>query len=193
MRGKENLKGLKGPLIIASNHTSELDVTVIPLILPFFSSIYPVYYVTNPMEKYNNFGWRSYIYGAVFFNALGGYSVHSGFHDYSISLEDHIDLLEKGRTVFIFPEGKRTNDGKLSPAHGGLGYMVYTTGATVIPIVVNTLYKINYKEYFSRKRKIIITVLPPIKADEIATVINPVVKDFQHTSQIVLDKIEKVL
>lgn len=193
IKGKENLLNIKNPVILASNHTSELDVTAIPLIFPFFSTFLPTYFVANPMEKYNNFGWRSYIYGAVFFNMLGAYSVHSGYKDYEISLEDHIDLLEMGRTVFIFPEGKRTGDGYLNPGRGGLGYLVYTTRATVVPIAINTFHDITWKKYFGRKRKVVLTILKPIKADEIATVLDPVVKDYQYTSQMVLDRIEKVL
>lgn len=193
VKGKENLLNVKGPVILASNHTSELDATTIPLALSFFSPLYPIYYVANPMDKYNNFGWRSYIYGTVFFNALGAYSVHSGYKDYAISLEDHIDLLEMGRTVFIFPEGKRTNDGKLSPGRGGLGYLVYKTRATVVPMAIDTFYDINWRKYFGFKRKVVLTVLPPINADEIATVLNPEVKDYQNTSQLVMDKIGEVL
>ncbi|HEY0221080.1 MAG TPA: lysophospholipid acyltransferase family protein [Candidatus Paceibacterota bacterium] len=193
VNGKENLEGLKGPLILASNHTSEVDPTVIPLVLPLYSPLYPIYYVANPMEKYNNFGWRSYVYGAAFFNSLGAYSVHSGFHDYSISLEDHVDLLEMGRTVFIFPEGKRTEDGNLSPARGGLGYMIYETQVPIVPIVINTFYGISFLDYLLRRKKVVITVLPVIKSEEIINTDNPTVEDYKKASQFVMDKIGEVL
>lgn len=193
IKGKENLKGVHGPLILACNHVSEFDVTFIPLILSFSSPLYPVYFVTNPMEKYNNFGWRSYIYGAVFFNALGGYSVHSGFKDYSIALEDHVDLLEKGRTVFIFPEGKRNNDGKISEARGGLGYLVYKTGAKVAPMVIQGINHLTLFEYLFKRRKVVITVLPILSENEIATSLEPNVDDYKKTSQMVLDKMSDIL
>src|SRR5690348_14875388 len=60
IRGREHLENLDKPIIIAANHTSELDTTAVHLALPFFSKFYPIYYITNPTEKYNTFGWRSY-------------------------------------------------------------------------------------------------------------------------------------
>src|SRR5690242_6980739 len=76
--GQENLQNLDKPIIIAANHTSELDTTAIHLIFPFLSKFYPIYYITNTTEKYKTFGWRSYVYGEAFFNLFGGYAVHSG-------------------------------------------------------------------------------------------------------------------
>jgi 1-acyl-sn-glycerol-3-phosphate acyltransferase len=195
IRGKENLKNISGPIILASNHTSELDVTAMPLVLPFFSKIYPIYFVANKTEKYKTFGWRSYFYGGVFFNWLGGYASHSGHKNYGIALADHIRLLRKGRTMHIFPEGKRTLDGNLNPARGGLGYMVYITGATVVPIAINTFFNLNifdfFKNVFTRNRKVIITVLPPIKHNKLIDKNQPSVEDFRHAGQVVLDKIKE--
>jgi 1-acyl-sn-glycerol-3-phosphate acyltransferase len=193
IRGRENLNGLEGPIILASNHTGEMDTMTIHMVFPFFSRFFPIYYITSPTIKYNTFGWRSYIYGQTFFQLFGGYAVHSGFKDYSISLEDQIYLLEKGHTVQIYPEGKMTRDGKMSPARGGLGYMVYKTGAKVLPVAIDTFYNLSWSDYFKRKRKVIVTILPPLSENEIATVLEPTVEDYRHTSQIVLDRIQEVL
>ncbi len=190
VRGRENLLGLKGPVILAANHTSELDVTVTPLILGFFSYLYPLYCVTDPKEKFKTFGWRNYIYGGLFFNILGGYPIHSGHHDYSVSLENHLELLKQGRTVFIFPEGKRTRDGNLNPGRGGLGFMVYETKATVIPIFINTFFGIGWKDYFSFSKKVVITILDPLFSNELITTASPGVEDFRLASQKVLDRIQ---
>jgi 1-acyl-sn-glycerol-3-phosphate acyltransferase len=76
--GTENLKEIKGPIIIAPNHTSELDPTVIPLIFPFLSLKLPIYSVIYPIEKYKtkDWKWKRFIYGKLFFNLLGGYSTY---------------------------------------------------------------------------------------------------------------------
>lgn len=193
IRGRENLVGLNGPIILASNHTGEMDTMTIHMVFPFFSRFFPIYYITSPVIKYNTFGWRSYIYGQTFFQLFGGYAVHSGFKDYSISLEDQIYLLEKGHTVQIYPEGKMTKDGKMSPARGGLGYMVYKTGATVLPVAVDTFYNLSWKDYFAKKRKVTVTILKPLTENEIATALEPKVEDYRYTGQLVLNKIEEVL
>lgn len=189
IEGKENLTKLCRPVILAANHTSELDPTAIPLVLPFFSYLFPIYFVTNPTEKFKTFGWRSYIYGGKFFECLGGYPVYSGNRDYAVALEDHKLLLDLGRTVCIFPEGKRTPDGNLSPARGGLGYLIYSTNAMVIPISINTFYGISFWDYFTGKRKVTLKVGAPILKSQLFSTDNPSVEDFRGASQKVLNKI----
>lgn len=191
--GRENLHGLKKPVILASNHTSELDVTASPLILGFFSLLYPIYYVTDPEEKFKTFGWRNYIYGGIFFNLLGGYPIHSGFKDYEISLENFIDLLDKKHTIFIFPEGKRSVDGTLNPVRGGLGYLVYETGATVVPISINTFFNMSWWKYFGMRRKVTITILKPISSSELVVTEEPSVEDYREVSRTVMKRVEENL
>lgn len=194
--GRENLLGLRAqgrPVIFALNHTSELDVTASPLILGFLSPLYPLYYVTAPKDKFDSFGWRNYIYGGIFFNILGGYPIRSGFKDYETSLETFIDLLDDRQTVLIFPEGKRTEDGKVGKARGGLGFLVYETGATVVPVSVNTFHDMAWWKYFGMQRRVKITILPPVLSEELTVTVDPTVEDYQNTSRIILDKIAKVL
>ncbi len=193
IKGKENLKHLKGPVIIAANHTSELDVTTASMMLPFFSQLLPIYFVSDPKEKFKTFGWRNYIYGGIFFNWLGGYALHSGHNDYSISLVDHLELLKRGRTVYIFPEGKRTPDGSLSPARGGLGFLVFETKATVVPIAINTFHALSWKAFLLRRRKVIIDILKPIKPEELFITNEPIIDDYRTASQFVMDQIREKL
>ncbi len=193
IRGKENLRSQRGPVIIAANHTSELDVTTASMLLPFFSPLLPIYFVSDPKEKFKTFGWRNYIYGGIFFNLLGGYAIHSGHKDYSISLADHLELLKKGRTVYIFPEGKRTLDGNLSPARGGLGFLTFQTKAAVVPVAINTFHGLSWKVFLLRKRKVVIHILKPVSVSEMFNTENPTVDDYRHASQYVMDKIKDSL
>lgn len=193
IRGKENLSLVTKPVILAANHTSELDVTAVELIFPLFSKFFPIYFVSAPKEAFKSFGWRNYIYGGIFFNLLGGYPINSGYKNYGISLHTHIKLLKEGQTVFIFPEGKRTRDGNLNPARGGLGYMVAATDCLVVPIAINTFYNISWSDFFLRKKKVVITVLSPMTRDEIVPTDKPTVEDCRLGTQKVLDKIDQVL
>ncbi len=195
IKGRENLRELNGPIILAANHTSELDPTALPLCLPFFSKFFPIYFVSNPTEKFKTFGWRSYFYGGVFFNMIGGYQKFSGQKDYAVSLQNHEKLLRQGRTVCIFPEGKRTLDGQLNPAHGGLGYLVFATGAPVVPIAIDTFFNITPGDFFLRRRKVTLTICKPISAGKIilSQIKNPSAGNFRDGSQMILDEISKIL
>jgi 1-acyl-sn-glycerol-3-phosphate acyltransferase len=193
VRGREHLKNIKGPLILAANHTSELDVAAFSLAMPFFSRLLPLYYVANPAEKFKTFGWRSYFYGGAFFNMLGAYPIISGRHNYGISLQNHIYLIRKGRTVCIFPEGGRTRDGKLRPARGGIGYFSYITSTSVVPIAINTFFGMTWKDFFFRRKSIVITVGIPMPSYDIVPEKNPTVADFQRGAQRVVDRIGELL
>ncbi len=196
IEGRENLLGLKkagNPVILALNHTSELDVTASPLILGFISPLYPIYYVTAPKEQFKTFGWRNYIYGGIFFNILGGYPINSGFKDYETSLETFIDLLDQRQTVLIFPEGKRTTDGTLQKARGGLGFLVYETRATVVPVVINTFHDMAWWKYFGFQRKVVIRILKPVLPEEVIKTEEPNVEDYRMASHEIMEKIQVVL
>ncbi len=190
IKNKEHFRGLKGPIIIASNHTSELDPTVIPLVLDFFSELAPIYSVTNPISRFkeDDFGWRKHIYGKIFFSLLGGYPIYRGDKDYKKSLVNHIELLKENKTVCIFPEGKYTVDRAFGEAHGGLAFMAFETGAIIVPISINTLYNIKLRDIFLRRKKVILTVLPPVNIKDIISG-QPSSEDFKKSSQIILDKI----
>ena len=196
--GRENLIGLRGPVILASNHTSELDVTALPMVLPFFSSLSPIYFISNATKKYREnkkFGWRRHIYGGLFFKVLGGISSNSGIKDYATALKNHVELLTKGHTLCIFPEGKCTLDGNIGLARGGLGYLVHTTRATVVPIAINTFFKFSFKDFLFRKRKISITVGKPLQAEDIVLrgVTNPDVEEYRFMANTVLNKIKEIM
>lgn len=191
IRGKENLVDLNGPIIIAPNHTSELDPTVIPLIFPFLSLKLPIYSVIYPIEKYKTpeWKWRRFVYGRLFFNLLGGYPTYSGHKDYEISLENHIALLKKNRTVCIFPEGKCTLDGRVGSARGGISFLANRTNATVVPLAIDTLFNISILDIIMRRRKVVLTVLPIIKPEDLSLPNNPNVEDFKKSSELIMDKI----
>lgn len=196
--GKENLIGLEGPVILTSNHTSELDVTALPMVLPFFSSLSPIYFISNGTKKYKEnkrLGWRRYVYGGFFFDILGGYSTNSGFKDYAKALKNHVKLIKEGRTLCIFPEGKCTPDGDIGLARGGLGYLAHTTQATIVPIAINSFFKFTFKDLILRKRKVSLTIGKPLKAEDIISreVTNPGVEDYRLIAQTVLNKIKGMM
>lgn len=124
---------------------------------------------------------------------LGGYAVHSGRKNYAWSLDSHIRLLRKKHTILIYPEGKRTLDGQMNPARGGLGYMVHTTGAVVIPVAINTFFNMSAKQYFFRRRKVVLTILPAMDQKELIDVQYPNVEDYRIAGQKVLDRIKEVM
>jgi 1-acyl-sn-glycerol-3-phosphate acyltransferase len=108
-------------------------------------------------------------------------------------LENHIGLLKLGRTVCIFPEGKCTTDGNLGRARGGLGFLAARTNSVIIPLVINTFYGITIRDLLFRRRKVVLTVLPPIYPGSLNVNINSSPIEFKNIGQMVLDQIDKHL
>ena len=77
IKGSENIENVKGNMIIASNHISELDPVLIVSCLPFFSKHIPFYFVSLLKKEYTN-GWRKLLYGGNFFRLMGAYPAYLG-------------------------------------------------------------------------------------------------------------------
>jgi 1-acyl-sn-glycerol-3-phosphate acyltransferase len=190
IKGQGNLEKETGPFIFAMNHQHELDSTAFPFILPFWSRHFPLFVVAASQEKYKTFGWRGYLYGGRFFNALGAYSVFSGHQNYAYALQTHEEILKKGYSVCIFPEGRRTLHGNLQPARGGLGYLVYATGAPVVPVAIRGFYRLSLADFFLRKRSVVLTIGEPIRL----SISEPNTKEsFTRAGKKVMKEIKKIL
>lgn len=193
--GREKLESLRGPVIFSANHTSELDVTALPLVLPFFSTLRPMYFVMKSRKKMKEFGWRNFLYGSGFLTLLGGCDIRSGYKNYAIALHTHLKLLRNDKSVCIFPEGKRTQDGLFGPAHGGLGYLAYVSRATVVPLAIDTFFNISWKEFWRGRRKVTLKIGEPVSVNEMfpSAMIKPSLQDFRHAAQMILDKSRQLM
>jgi long-chain acyl-CoA synthetase len=50
--------------------------------------------------------------------------------------------VDKGYSVLVFPEGKRTDDGSLKPFMGGTGLLASKLGVPVVPVRIEGLYEL---------------------------------------------------
>lgn len=119
----------KGPLIIASNHTSYLDPPVIAI-----SSPEEVYFVAKaPLFKIPVFG--------SFIKKLNALPVSRGASDVK-TIKQITSALKKGKKVLLFPEGERSFDGKLQKLEQGVGYFSYLTKCLIVPAYIDGAHKI---------------------------------------------------
>jgi 1-acyl-sn-glycerol-3-phosphate acyltransferase len=142
-------------ILFAPNHISEIDVLVVRFALPFIAPMMPMYYVSMTKDHYQTgkFGWRKYFYGGTFFKTLGAYPAYIGMRDYQASLINHIELLENGKAICIFPEGKMGMETfKPGEAKGGVGFLAEYTKTDIIPVQLKGLRNINWFKVFTFKR-----------------------------------------
>jgi 1-acyl-sn-glycerol-3-phosphate acyltransferase len=123
--GREHLRGIKGGLIVASNHRSFLDPFVIGVTLPWRR---PMQYVAK-VELFER-RWRGWLLSRV-----GAFPIRRGQSD-DTAMETARLVLERGGTVCIFPEGTRIRSGSLATPKRGVGRLALETGAAVAPFAV---------------------------------------------------------
>lgn len=156
IEGLENVNNLPKGAIFAMNHVNELDAIILPTSLNQFSRHMPMYFVAMPKDGYKHFGFKSALYGGYLFRKCGAYPVVHGLKNYEASLADHIALLRKGKSVCIFPEGRRSEDGKLHSARGGVVALSKATGRPIVPVAVSGYFGLTFKEFILRKRSVVI-------------------------------------
>jgi 1-acyl-sn-glycerol-3-phosphate acyltransferase len=111
-----------GPLIIASNHLSWVDVPLIPAYLKR-----RVVYMAKEEAFKARGGWL--------IRFLGAFPVKRGEADRQ-SLRAAEEELKAGRILCIFPEGTRSKLHTLAQAHAGTGMIALRTGAPVLPVAI---------------------------------------------------------
>src|SRR5918995_6725366 len=120
--GREHIPA-EGPVIFAANHRSFLDPFVIGTLIRR-----PMYYVAKK-ELFAK-RWQAWV-----LNALGAFPVDRGASDQE-SMATARQILERGDSVLMFPEGTRVRPGSLGRPRRGVGRLALETGAPVVPVAV---------------------------------------------------------
>jgi 1-acyl-sn-glycerol-3-phosphate acyltransferase len=117
-----------GPAIIASNHLSEVDSLVLPMVTKRpISFLAKAEYFTGPGLK----GWAS----RSFFTGFGAVPVERGNGRAALAaLETAEQIIQRGHLFGIYPEGTRSPDGRLHRGRIGVARLALKTGAPVIPV-----------------------------------------------------------
>jgi fatty-acyl-CoA synthase len=149
--GKEYMEA-PGAKILASNHTSYFDV------LPLMLGLGVPYRFVAKME----------VHGMPFIGTFLRQMGHLSFDrtDANSRLrqaEEMEDLLRRGESVFVFPEGTFTPDDGIRPFQLGAFKAAVATGVPIVPIsLAGTRKFLRDGTYLPRPTSVTITVSPPI-------------------------------
>ena len=190
--GRENLRGVRGPLLVISNHVADVDVGFIQTALPARIR-HKLATATGgeALEKLRSPGtdrvWLRRIYARVQWTLgvallnLFPLPRQAGFRR---SFAYAGEAVDRGYSVLVFPEGKHTEDGKLRPFRTGIGLLANNSRIPILPVRIDGLFEIkNAGKKFAAPGKIQVRIGKPMQfapesdPQEIARALQKAVED----------------
>jgi long-chain acyl-CoA synthetase len=69
------------------------------------------------------------------------------------------ESVDRGYSILVFPEGRRTQDGKLSPFRAGIGLLAANLNIPVVPIRIDGLFELKQTgKKFSRPGSVTVSI-----------------------------------
>jgi long-chain acyl-CoA synthetase len=174
IRGRENLKNLPGPLLFVANHITQIDVGFVLAALPFkLRHRLAVAMIGEMLQDMKNppsdlpFFRRqveklSYWLVTALFNVFP-LPQKTGFRgSFSFAGES----ADRGYSVLVFPEGRRTQDGNMGPFQAGIGLLATNLNVPVVPIRIDGLYELKKAgKKLARPGTVKVTIGPAMRFD----------------------------
>ena len=144
-----------GAVILASNHASFIDPPLVGSALHR-----PINYLArDSLFRFPGIGALLRSWNSVPVDRDGGGAA---------GLKGILDRLLAGGGIVLFPEGTRTDDGRLQPARSGIGLVVVKSTAPVVPVrVFGTFEAFGRHRKFPRPHRIAVKFGQPMRFEEL--------------------------
>ena len=172
IRGCERLRQTRGPVLVVCNHVTYLDIGFVLAALPHHLRNLAVAMEGERVQRMRRppKDWRwwervaarvSYWLMTPLFHVFP-LPQRGGFRE---SFRFAGDAADKGYGVLVFPEGRRTPDGKLWPFRSGIGLLASSLGLPVVPMRIHGLWevKLSRRRGFARWGAIQVNVGEPLR------------------------------
>jgi long-chain acyl-CoA synthetase len=172
IRGRENLRGLRGPVLVVANHITYLDIAWILPALPArlrnrlatamrAERLAEMRRPPKSMNLFNRIRERlDYFLALSLFNVFP-LPQRSGFLK-SFSFAG--DLADRGWNILVFPEGQTTEDARIAPFRAGVGLLAKQLNIPIVPMRLGGgLYDLRQKnQLFARPGQVQVTIGKPV-------------------------------
>ncbi len=123
----------KDPAIVISNHQSHLDLLCLLMLTP------------RMVALTNRWVWKFPLYAPVI-RYLDFIPAADGLEENQQAIEQ---LMKRGYSVLIFPEGTRTSDGRVQRFHRGAFYLSQQLKVPIVPVVIHGAHEVLPKTDFT--------------------------------------------
>jgi long-chain acyl-CoA synthetase len=172
VRGRENLRGLEGPALFVSNHITFVDHALVMSALP--GRFRHRFAIAQEGERLRR--WRRSPGGAPLLTRLRRlaqyFLVVSIFNTFSLPQKSGFrrsfayagETVDRGFSVLVFPEGTRTDDGRLKPFMGGIGVLAARLAVPVVPVHIGGLFELKEqgRKFFARPGSVTVAFGEPV-------------------------------
>lgn len=145
-----SVKKVRGPFIIAANHSSWLDPFLLSGIFPIFSSAFPIRFATYHV-------FFLYFHTALFVRIYGCFQVRRKVGLEKV-LAPAVKFLKRGQVVGIFPEANKRHLGRPRKGRRGAAYLAIKTGAPILPCKIEGIMGLSVGNFFMRHHKVTVYV-----------------------------------
>jgi long-chain acyl-CoA synthetase len=172
--GRENLRGVRGPVLVVSNHIDDIDIGLILTALParFRNRLATatggeaLEGLRTPPADRNGIA-RAYdrLVWALGVSLLDLFPLprEAGFRQ---SFSYAGESVDRGYSVLVFPEGRHTKDGKLLPFRAGIGMLVNNLRIPVLPMRIHGLFELKQAgKRIAKPHAITIHIGKPVEFD----------------------------
>jgi len=172
IRGRENVQSVRGPALIISNHITSIDAGFLLYALPprlrhhlavamegerLAQMRRPPHELAVLRQLYLQL---QYVLVVALFNVFPLPQL-SGFRE---SFAYAGESVERGYSVLVFPEGRRSRDGRMAPFQAGIGLLSDGLRLPILPMRIDGLFELREaKKWLARPGAIRITIGAPVE------------------------------
>ena len=172
MEGREHLRGVKGPLLVVSNHVADVDPGFILTALPArlrhrlatATRGEALEALRTPAPDRGLFaGMYDRLQWTLGVSLLNLFPLprEAGFRR---SFAYAGEAVDRGYSVLVFPEGRHTTDGKMNPFRAGIGLLAGNLGIPVLPMRIDGLFEVKQAgKRFAKPWTISVRIGEPMK------------------------------
>jgi long-chain acyl-CoA synthetase len=171
VEGGRNLRGVRGPVLVVSNHTDDADLGFVLAALPArFRHRLATATGGEALEALRTspagrtliaraYGRLKWTLGVALLN-LFPLPREAGFRESFAYAGESVD---RGYSILVFPEGHHTTDGKMRRFRAGVGLLANNLAIPIVPIRINGLFELKQaKKKHARPWQIQVKIGSPI-------------------------------